>query len=108
MARLGAEQGAVACLVVGFSLAPRALCLIGGSEGGGFILLRFVARLICASGFKKEGVQKNKQTKKSRMNRVDIEIVPDNDEYREVGNNFQNFLFSVCIFLRAGEEEGSA
>ena len=42
------------------------------------------------------------------MNRVDIEIVPDNDEYREVGNNFQNFLFSVCIFLRAGEEEGSA
>ena len=67
-----------------------------------------VARLICASGLKKEGVQKNKQTKKSRMNRVDIEIVPDNDEYREVGNNFQNFLFSVCIFLRAGEEEGSA
>ena len=106
MARLGAEQGAVACLVVGFSLAPRALCLIGGSEGAGFILLRFVARLM--SGFKKEGVQKNKQTKKSRMNRVDIEIVPDNDEYREVGNNFQNFLFSVCIFLRAGEEEGSA
>ena len=42
------------------------------------------------------------------MNRVDIEIVPDNDEYREVGNHFQNFLFSDCIFLRAGEEEGTA
>ena len=57
---------------------------------------------------KRKVFKKSKQRKKARMNRVDIEIVPDNDEYREVGNNFQNFLFSVCIFLRAGEEEGSA
>ena len=57
---------------------------------------------------KRKVFKKSKQRKKARMNRVDIEIVPDNDEYREVGNNFQNFLFSDCIFLRAGEEEGAA
>ena len=42
------------------------------------------------------------------MNRVDIEIVPDNDEYREVGNNFQNFFFKLYFLPIAGEEEGAA